>query len=592
MKKNAILLFIFISASCFSQSYIEGYIYDKEANTPVPYATIKIISAKNYYTISNEDGKIEINTKYKPDSLEVRSLGFDTKKVHISYLKNTKIIYLTPKINKLKTVSIVAKKQKNYVYNILHNLIRKYKKKDLIIKSKMFLRHTSYTKDVPLEIIESFYNSQQSLSMGIINLSLKSGRFGQNSTFPFYSLHNTDIVKSFNLFKKTNKMLPLFPGNLGYGALKLKYNLEFEQCANCGYHDVAISFEPNNQNGRFLSGKIIFNKETLIIKKIKLNIINPKIKGLSSVVKNHFVTPKKINISYIFDPNDYEKIQSVDFEFVMNYFNSNGELKIITSNSYLYFYDYGKLFEEPYFTSKIYFDNDYDKIVSLYASDDFWDSNYQFPRSIKDKKFIDYFKKYGYLINYDAEIPYNDMDDISASVITWRNGKILNWKDIKDEYSSNKKDEPLYYNSDGSLKTSVTFSSEFELRKYLSKKKKIEEYNFSYSLDSYVKNGKLQFTTQTLFDANSSFCKFRVPKKLIYINIIFDMYEVYNKELKMLLNDEITFEEAKILCDEKFKEATELINIMKRETNFGLNFQKLKRWQTRIKRRLNRTTYY
>ena len=35
-------------------------IFDKETKTSLPYATIKIISAKNYYTITNEDGKERI----------------------------------------------------------------------------------------------------------------------------------------------------------------------------------------------------------------------------------------------------------------------------------------------------------------------------------------------------------------------------------------------------------------------------------------------------------------------------------------------------------------------------------------------------
>jgi CarboxypepD_reg-like domain len=586
MKKNALLLFILFSTSCFSQSYIEGFIFDKETNTSLPYATIKIISTNNYYTITNEDGKFEINTKFESDTLEVRTIGFKTKKVPVSYFKNNKKFFLTPNINNLNTVLIVAKKEKNYAYNLLNSLIKKYKNKNLITKSKAFLTHTSSTKGVPIEIIESFYNSEQNLSKGIVNLNLKRGRFGQNSSYPFYSLHNTDILKSFKLFKKSNKTLPLYPGNLSLGAIKWKYNVKIDQCDNCSAQDVSISFIPKNPNGRFLSGHIIFNKETLTIKKIELKISEPKIIGLLSIKENDIVTPKNIKLAITFNPIDYEKIQSLDFEFIM-YYKSNENLDIITSNSFLYFYDYGKSFEEPYFTNKIKFNNDYDKIMALKASEVFWNSNYQFPKSFREEKSIDYFKKYGHLINYNTTIPYNYITDIRSSIITWEKGKLLDWRSIKDELKSNKKDNPLYYNSNGSLKTNVVFKSTYDLKKYLAKQKIIEAYNFSYSLDSYFKNGEIQYVTQTLFDTNSSFCKYRTENKLIYIGVIFDIYEVFNQKLKTSLSNKITFEEAKVESDKKFKEATDFINIMKAETASGLNSQKLIRWSKRIKLRLN-----
>jgi hypothetical protein len=57
MKKITVLLFLLSSSFSFSQSTIEGFIFDKETNNSLPYATIKIISSTNYYTITNEDGK-------------------------------------------------------------------------------------------------------------------------------------------------------------------------------------------------------------------------------------------------------------------------------------------------------------------------------------------------------------------------------------------------------------------------------------------------------------------------------------------------------------------------------------------------------
>ena len=85
MKKIAFLIQIIISSYCFSQSTIEGFIFDKTSNNELPYATIKIIQANPLFTITNENGKFEIPYDKVSDSLEIRFLGFITQKVHFSY---------------------------------------------------------------------------------------------------------------------------------------------------------------------------------------------------------------------------------------------------------------------------------------------------------------------------------------------------------------------------------------------------------------------------------------------------------------------------------------------------------------------------
>lgn len=115
-----------------------------------------------------------------------------------------------------------------------------------------------------------------------------------------------------------------------------------------------------------------------------------------------------------------------------------------------------------------------------------------------------------------------------------------------------------------------------------------EEYNFSYMLDMYLnEDGERQYVTRTLFDRNSSFCKYdRIDNKLIYVELIFDVYEIFNQRLKNEISNEMTFEEAKNLCNEKFEEASLTVEKMKNETNAGLNYRILKRWETTIKQKL------
>ncbi|WP_457619227.1 hypothetical protein [Lutibacter sp.] len=364
--------------------------------------------------------------------------------------------------------------------------------------------------------------------------------------------------------------------------------MKVDSCKNCNAQDISISFNPKRASNRFFSGTIIFNKETLTIKKIQLAITDPKIKNFTSISNDDSVTPKSVKININFNPIDYKKIQSIDFELTM-YYKSTKSFEIISSNSFLYFYDYNKPFEEPYFTDNIAFKNDYDKIMALQSSDDFWNSNYQFPKSFKEEKAINYFKNNGYLINYNNNIPAIYLNLIKPSILTWKKDRLLDWKNIK--VSLNKSDKRNSINQrdpSGELKGDKVFYSYGDMKRYMTNQKGKEQFKFSYVLDSYLKKGEIQFVTQTLFNRATSFYPYnRTQNKLIYIGVIFDIYEVFNRELKDQLKNITNFNDAKVACNTKFKEATTLVNKMKLDTELGLNSRKLKRWSERIKLKLN-----
>lgn len=585
--KKIILLLAFTSFSCFSQTYIEGFIFDKSNNESLPYATIKIISQNsNSYSITNEDGKFEIKSKLPTDSLEVRFLGFQTKKVPIAFFEKNDKLFISPNPFALNEVVVVS--DKNYVYNLLYRLIKKYREQQTITESKTFLTLSSSSKGIPIEHIEGFYNSKQSLSAGILDLKIKSGRFGQNKSFPFYSLNNTDILKDFQFFKNSNQILPFYPGNMTLSEIKRKYVVKMEQCDNCKGDDISISFSPKEIDGKLFFGNILFDSEKLVIKKIALKSNEPITTGLEALLKNDVITPKEIKLSIAFNPLDFNKIQYLDFTFSL-YYKSDNSYSIITSQSFLYFYDYAKPFHKPYFNNIIHFKNDYDKIIALQASDDFWNLNYQFPKSFNKLKSISFLEQNGYLINFESSIPSNYIEHLKPSVVSWNKNKNLSWASIKETISKEKKQINRDVNNQGiekAIDKEAHSISEFKTKKTNSEIE--EEFNFSYMLDMYLnENSERQYVTRTLFDRNSSFCKYdRIDNKLIYIGLIFDIYEVFNQRLKKEISNEMTFEDAKILCNKKYEEASETVEKMKNETKAGLKFQSLKRWETTIKQKL------
>ncbi|QCX40947.1 hypothetical protein FF125_21775 [Aureibaculum algae] len=571
----------------FGQSVIEGSVLQAD-NSPLPFATIKILS-NNSYTITNEDGKFEITVSQLSDSIEVTFIGFETKRVAVSYFQNEPNLYLKENINILDEVTVVAVKNKNYVFDLLNSLVKKYQAKQSVIHSKAYYTLTSSAGNVPIEQVEGFYNCEQSLSEGIINLKIKSGRFGQSKTFPFYSLDNTKILSDFQFFDKSNQILPFYPGNMSIGTIKKKYNIKIDECNSCKDNEIMISFAPKKADGRFFSGTILFDRERLIIKKIDLWISNPETKELISINKNVNIRTDGIMLEIAFNPLDFEKIQYLNFNFYLTY-ESGKSKEIIESRSFVYFYDYNTSFSMPSFANPISFNNDYDKIVAMQAMDDFWEANFQFPKSIKERRFTSFMEENGYLINYDNTISSDNIKYTNSSVISWNKNNRLQWNSIKQNLITLNSTSNTLTNTPFKLanggKVNLTSS---EITKNRSFNNKSEKYVFNYMLDLYKnKKGEDKYVIKTIFDRGSSFCENdRTKNKLVYLNIAFDIYEYYATLLEIQLANNITFEEAKMACKTKFDEASLIVKKMKSETKLGSDYQNLTKWNNYIKQKLN-----
>jgi len=457
---------IFISSFCIAQNDIEGYIYDDITKKPLPYAAI-VLGNTGIYTTSNEDGKFLLNPKKNMDSLLIRYLGYEIKKVSKDYFLSKKILYLKP-FSTLLNVAFVNTSKED-LYKLLFKLIKKYRNNREISKNKVYYTLNSKSHfpsnpeidTIPLEQIEGLYSGKQQLSKGILNLNLKTGRFGQNQKFPFYSLNHILLLSNFNLFKKNTQFLPQYPGNLSLSKIKKKYNLELDQTSN--YNGTIISFSPKKEKGIFFSGKVFFQKNGLIIEKIELFIKKPKKFKLHPLVENDSLSIKNLTLTIFFNPIDLNKIQYYDFGLDIVYYSHNVKRNIM-SKALLYLYDYNTSFTKPYFTNTIYFENDYDKILALPVSDNVWKQNYPYPRSKKSTEISDFFKEKNQFFNYyKNELPLNALAYIKTSSIIWNKKRKLLSEDIKDGPGIN--------------------------------------LNFSYTLNSYKnEGGSYDFITKTLFD--------------------------------------------------------------------------------------------
>ncbi len=587
MKKIIFLLIIITCTTSLAQSKIEGFIYDGMTNDPLPFCTIRIYGAETHYTITNEDGKFAVDNVFSKDSLEVRYLGFKPKKTTVSYFEKESKLYLEMDVSVLDEVVLTASDDKEYPYKLLGRVIDIYRQSKNTTVSKAFLTIISSTRNVPIEQVESFYNSEQNLEKGILDLRVKSGRFGQNRSFPFYSLDNTKILSDFQLFGTSKQILPDYPGNLTYTAIEKKYDVKIDDCTTCGEKEVSISFSPK-ENGRLFFGKMLVDPDLLTVKKIELWAKDPITNALTSINKDVVLTPKEIQLNIVFNPMDLEKIQYLDLTFLMDYRSKNVS-EIIDSRTFLYFFDYGTLFEDPYFTKAILFNNDYDKMIALQASDDFWEINYQFPKSISENKSMDFMKKNGFLINYNNYIPLDDLKYTKSTVLSWQRGRRLKWEHLHDMSSEESGNTAMGdYRSKG-LPTGKAYDSPFAQLKDKTSQKGKDKIDISYMVDSYKsEKGIEKIVSRTLLDLNSSrFSYERTKNKLVYFNIIFDIYEVYRQLAASRIIEDMAFDKAKSIYDEMYIAASTEVKKMDKETHHGNNYEDLVKWNGRIKAKLN-----
>ncbi|MCM4152467.1 hypothetical protein DHD05_12765 [Arenibacter sp. N53] len=588
MKKIIFLFIIFTCTTSLAQSKIEGFIYDGMSNEPLPYCTIRIYGTKAHSTITNEDGKFAVDSAFSRDSLEIRHLGFKTKKAALSYFEKESKLNLEMDVSVLDEVVLTAGADRVYPYTLLGRVIEVYRKSISTTVSKAFLTMVSSTRNIPIEQVEGFYNTEQNLAKGISELRVKSGRFGQNSSFPFYSLDNTKILSDFQLFGTSKQILPDYPGNLTYNAIERIYDVKIDDCISCNKEEVSLSFSPKVANGRLFYGQMLVDPKLLVIKKIELWAEDPKTNALTSINPDVDLTPKEIRLNIVFNPMDLEKIQYLELHFQMGYRSKNVS-EIIDSRTFLYFFDYDTFFEDPYFTRTIPFNNDYDKMIALQASDDFWEINYQFPKSINENKSMDFMKKNGFLINFNNYIPLNDLKYTRPTVISWQRARRLGWEHIHDLSTEENEDGEMKNNPGKNITTGKAYDTPFQQLRSKPSQKDKDNINICYMVDSYKgENGITEIVSRTLLDIDSSqFSYERTKNKLVYFNIIFDIYEVYRQLAASRITENMTFDEAKLIFDEMYLGALTEVKKIEKETHNGSDHDGLVKWNNRIKAKLN-----
>ena len=104
LMKRVFLVFLFFSLSLQAQFQVNGIIKDSETKKALPFATIK--TENGFSTIADVDGKFNFLLASKPESLTVSYIGYESKTISLFEIKTFFTLYLLPKIDILKEVTI------------------------------------------------------------------------------------------------------------------------------------------------------------------------------------------------------------------------------------------------------------------------------------------------------------------------------------------------------------------------------------------------------------------------------------------------------------------------------------------------------
>jgi hypothetical protein len=236
----------------------------------------------------------------------------------------------------------------------------------------------------------------------------------------------------------------------------------------------------------------------------------------------------------------------------------------------MHFYDHDKAFILPYF----YYDkefSDYKKIASLSYNEGFWTANTGIVYSQNMKKGIQYFKKNGFLLNFQ--------NGQSSNFMMLKGGKFfennyLLWSEKKR--ISLKKDKIIHDTiSTNSSNGQTIRSSLYQIKAQL-------------FLDLNPMADSIQHYSAAVFDVNETFYNLpEEPETDCFINIYFDLFEIERRKMeKTLSQKKLTEQEMDVIYKKSIKNLEIQSKDYFSEVERGTKKKALEKWNAYVKENL------
>ena len=113
LMKQLFLLFLFFTLSLQAQFQVNGIIKDSETKKTLPFANIR--TENGFSTVADVDGKFNFLLASQPETLTISYIGYEPKTILLFETKTFFTLFLSPKINALKEVTISNVNQANAI---------------------------------------------------------------------------------------------------------------------------------------------------------------------------------------------------------------------------------------------------------------------------------------------------------------------------------------------------------------------------------------------------------------------------------------------------------------------------------------------
>ncbi len=407
MRYLHLIAFCFLTINIYCQTKVSATVKDSQTGEVLPYCNVSI-PGTGKGTITNADGVFRITADPAKDVLEFSYLGYETKTVFASYLKNDKDVYLQKNTYELQEIEIHA--GNDYLYDILTKSRKKLQQNNsehttktyYAIETKatpleVFYPDTSnYSRQNPfpetnsysfdeqngktVELLECFYNASV-IGDKITGLKFRNGKLFSLPAENYFISSESSKAMGYFCFFEDNEVFPSCPFQYGKNSIKKLFNLELLGFDGKNYH---ISFNPHDNSKKYFSGDVWIEKESLQVLKINLMIDSAEIIPFDPILRYDTIKNFRMNISNSYSPQNEYLPDYTAFDYSFTYVSRRDTMVLLSgykntvsnmnSKGLLYYYDYEKPFILPYFEYNPDY-ADYILMCLLPYNNYFWEEN-------------------------------------------------------------------------------------------------------------------------------------------------------------------------------------------------------------------------
>lgn len=576
-----IWIFIFAAIPSFSQTTIKGKVVDAETDQPLSYVSIYFLD-NNIGSISNADGCFRfIINKVESKELIFSCVGYETIQFNIDNGIPEKV-EMTRAVYSLKTLEVRDTKPDYDPLNIFYSAVKNAMHNKQKRSARSYLSLETIGKgDVPVEVLEAFYQSDYSIKKGLSDMTLKNGRFGmmdQEGRY-FSSLQTTMVLTNYELFLQARKSY--FPHS-PFSISKSQGDHQFIFTLDRVIHDrdeliAVIEFIPKAGSNELFKGEAYIGMEDLQFRQIKMHIDNAEQVPFEPITPNASLDKVVLDMVLNFRKDKTGEIiyDYILFNYGFNYVKP-GQIQPMSTEALLVFYDYEHPFLMPLCNSNN-LDTDYEKIMATPFHHYFWDQNYVFAQTAAMKDHTDYFIDNGVVVNYEDLCTRNK--PVNNPIKVWDANRPIKWDDfLIKEMNDLNIDTPTFTWNYRNINPEEAVNLDFNI-----------------FLDCNIDGDSLYFCCRSVFNRKTSYY---FDKKdslaLEYINLQFNLVESVRRKMaeslcKMRFNID-NAEDINIIYQDYMSRLDKMMFAMMKDVQRGQNQVKLAEWKNKVSADLIKAT--